>query len=191
MKIIEALKQIKDLARKAEDIRKKVANHSAYMNFETPMYPDQKGQVSEWIQAHTDILKEILRLRVAIQKTNILTSVTIEIDGKQVTKSIAEWIHRRRDLANLDRDMWKQLTDRNLREGNLAQSTGQIIEARIVRCYDPKEKDNKIAMYESEPSTVDAKLEIINAVTDLMESIFCEQIEIKTTKKKRLLFTIR
>ena len=169
MKIIEALKQIKDLQRKADDLRGKVASHSAHMNFETPMYPDQKGQVSEWIQAHTDILKEILRLRVAIQKTNIMTPVIIELDGKQVTKSIAEWIHRRRDLANLDRDMWKKLTDRGLKEGMGNNSMGQPVEVKIIRCYDPKERDNKVALFESEPSTVDAKLEIINAVTDLIE----------------------
>jgi hypothetical protein len=46
---------------------------------------------SYWIQAHGDIMKEILKLQIAIQKTNLLTPVTIEIGGKQVTKSIAFW----------------------------------------------------------------------------------------------------
>lgn len=169
MKIIEALKQLKDLQRKAEDLRGKVTQHSAYMNYETPVYEDQKAQVSSWIQAHTDILKEILRLRVAIQKTNIETPVVIELDGKQVTKSIAEWIHRRRDLANLDRDAWKKLTDRGLKEGMGTNSMQQPAEIKIIRCYDPKERDNKVALFESEPSMVDAKLEIVNAVTDLIE----------------------
>ena len=169
MKIIEALKQIKDLMRKAEDLRNKVSQHSAHMNFETPVYADQKGQVGQWIQAHTDILKEILRLRVAIQKTNIMSSVTIELDGKQVTKTIAEWIHRRRDLANLDRDMWKKLTDRGLKEGLGTNSMQQPVEVKIVRCYDPRERDNRIMAFESEPSTIDAKLEIVNATTDLIE----------------------
>jgi hypothetical protein len=169
MKIIEGLKQIKDLARKAEDLREKVGKHSAYMNFETPVYADQKGQVSEWIQAHTDILKEILRLRVSIQKTNISVPVTIEIGGRQVTKSIAEWIHRRRDLAKMDSEMWRKLTDRGLKEGQGINSMQQPIEVKIVRCYDPKERDNQMSVYDSEPSTIDAKLEIVNAVTDLME----------------------
>lgn len=169
MKLIEALKQIKDLQRKAEDLRNKVAQHSAHMNFETPVYPDQKAQVASWVQAHTDILKEILRLRVAIQKTNTMTSVVIELDGKQVTKTIAEWIHRRRDLSGLDRDMWKKLTDRGLKEGMGTNSMQQPIEVKIVRCYDPKERDNKIMAFDSEPSTIDGKLEIVNATTDLME----------------------
>lgn len=170
MKIIEALKQIKDLARKADDLRKKIAQHSAYLNFETPLYADQKGQVGQWIQAHTDILKETSRLRVAIQRTNILTPVTIELDGKQVTKTIAEWIHRRRDLAALESEAWKKLTDRGLKEGSMQQSTTQVLEVRIVRCYDAKERDSKIMALDSEPSVIDAKLEIVNAVTDLMEA---------------------
>jgi len=169
MKIIEALKMLKDLQRKAEDLRGKVKQHSAHMNFETPVYPDQKGQVAAWIQSHSDLLKEILNLRVSIQKTNINTSVTIELSKKQVTKSIAEWIHRRRDLANFERDMWKQLTDRNLKEGTGMNSMQQPIEVKIVRCYNPSERDERIMALESEPSQVDAKLEIVNATTDLIE----------------------
>lgn len=170
MKIIEGLKQLKDLLRKADDLRSKIGQHSAHLNFETPVYPDQKAQVSEWIQAHSDILKEILRLRVAIQKTNILTSVTIDLGGKAVVKSIAEWIHRRKDLADLEKKAWKQLTDKNLREGNGENSLKQPVEIRIIRCFDPKQRDEKIMALESEPTTIDGKLEIVNAVTDLIEN---------------------
>ncbi len=169
MKIIEALKQTKDLQRKAEDLRGKVAKHSAYLSIETPTYPNQGQQVREWIQAHSDILKEILRLRTAIQRTNLATSVTIDLDGKSVTKTIAEWVHRRRDLAKLDQDMWKMLTDRNLKEGVMRQSTDQTIEVKLVRCYDPSEKDRMLESYTAEPTTIDGRLEIVNAVTDLIE----------------------
>lgn len=169
MKLIEALKQIKDLQRKAEDLREKVGHHSSHLSHETPVYPDQKGQVSEWIQAHRDILKEVLRLRVAIQATNLATDVTIELGGKAVTKSIAAWIHRRRDLANADEAMWRQLTDRNLKEGIMKQSTGEEVQVKIVRCYDPAERDKSIDLFSSEPSLVDARLEVVNAVTDLIE----------------------
>jgi hypothetical protein len=169
MKLIEALKGIKDLARKAEDLRTKVATYSAHMNFETPTYPDQKKQVSEWIQSHGDVLKEILRLRIAIQRTNIETEVTIELDGENVKKSIAGWIHRRRDIAKLEQDCWQKLTDKGLREGNVQKSDGSISEVKIVRCYDPVERDKQVASLSSEPSIIDGKLEITNAVTDLLE----------------------
>lgn len=171
MKLIQAMKQLKDLMAKAEDLRGKVAQFCADLSIETPTYADQKRQVAEWIQSHGDILKEVLRLRVAIQRTNIQTPVTIELDGKQVTKSIAEWIHRRRDLAKLDQDMWARLSDRGLKEQNVQTTPGgAVTEVRIRRYFDPAEKDRKLALYRSEPSVIDATLEIINATTDLVEA---------------------
>lgn len=171
MKLIQAMKMLKNLAIKAEDLRKKVANASADLSIETPAYPDQRGQVSAWIQSHSDILKEILGLRFAIQKTNILTPVTIELGGKQVTKTIAEWIHRRRDLAKLEMEMWGKLTDRNLKEQNVQTSPGgAVTEVRIRRYFDAAARDVSIELYRSEPSVIDATLETVNAVTDLIES---------------------
>ena len=169
MKLIEAMKKLKDLNVKAEDLRKKVAVNCADLNIETPMYgADQKATVDGWLQAHTDLMQEILKLRVAIQRTNLATNVTIEIGGKQVTKSIAEWIHRRRDLAKLDMDMWAKLGDRGLKEQNVQTSPGgPVTEIRVRRYYDPKERDAKIELYRSEPSVIDATLEVTNAVTEL------------------------
>lgn len=169
MKIIEALKQIKDLKRKAEDIKDKVSKHSALLSYETSPYPDQKQQVKEWVQSYSDILKEILRLTTAIQKTNLATKVAIQIGDNNITKSIAEWIVRRRDLSKFECGIWKALTDRNLKEGKIQQSTGEVLDVKIVRCYDAQIRDKKIFELESEPQIIDGKLEIVNAITDLIE----------------------
>lgn len=169
MKLIQAMKQLKDLAIKAEDLRKKISTHCADLNFETPLYADQKRQIAEWLQAHADLLKEILRLRVAIQRTNLATAVTIELGGKQVTKCIAEWIHRRRDLATLDMSAWRGLNDRGLKEGTGQNSQGVPLEVKIRRYFDAAERDVKIELYRSEPSVIDSNLEVINAVTALIE----------------------
>ena len=169
MKLIQAMKKIKDLQIKASDLRDKVKRYCANLDCETEVYPDQKKQVQEWIQSHSDILKEVLKLRTSIQKTNIQTNVTMEIDGKQVTKSIAEWIHRKRDLAKYEQDMWSMLTDRNLKEGRISESSGQVKDVKIRRYYDPAERDKKMELYRSEPSVVDSTLEVVNAVTDLIE----------------------
>lgn len=169
MKLIEALKKVKDLSKKAEDLQEKIAKYSAYLNYETPAYENQKGQVKEWIQGHSDVLKEILRLRIAIQKTNLETEVSIQLNGKAVKKCIAEWIHRRRDLAGMEMQAWRSLTDRGLKEGTVQQSTGEKMEVKIIRCYDPKERDEKVLIYSEEPSLIDAQLEVVNAVTDLIE----------------------
>ena len=176
MKVVEALKKIKDLARKADDLLKKVHDHCADTEDMNPVYPDQKKQVTEWIQAHSDILREIIRLRVAVQKTNLATAVTIELDGKQVTKSLAEWILRRgvgkneEGMAKKERAVWAALTDKNLRPKAVADKDPANPKIYMVRRYfDPVERDKKVDSLTSEPSLIDAALEIKNAVTDLVE----------------------
>lgn len=173
MKIIEGMKQIKQLTAKAEDLRKKIAQYCADMDFETPTYgtaDEQKETVRGWIQSHSDVVKEILRLRVAIQRTNLATSVSITLGDKAVTKTIAEWIHRRRDLAAFDFEAWKMLTDKNLREGVVQNSTGGTKDVKIRRYYVPAERDKFLELYRSEPTTIDGTLEVTNAVTDLIEA---------------------
>lgn len=170
MKLIQAMKKLKDLAVKSEDLRKKVALNCADLTIETPQYPDQKAVIAGWIQAHSDILKETLKLRFAIQRTNLATPVTIELGGVQVTKSIAEWIHRRRDLAKFEMEMWSRLGDKNLKEQNVQTTAGGIVtEVRIRRYFDTAQRDAKLDLFRTEPSIIDGALEVVNAVTDLIE----------------------
>lgn len=169
MKIIEALKEIKELHRKADDLKEKVGRHCAIASIETPEYENQGEKVSGWLQSHSDIMKEILRLRIAIQRTNLATPVTIELNGKGVKKSIAEWIHRRRDLAKEELSIWSKLGDRGIIEGVGKSPSQDPIKIEIIRYFEPSKRDEMKDRYSSEPSTIDAKLEIINAVTDLLE----------------------
>ena len=170
MKLIEAMKKIKDLTRKAEDLRGKIALNCAHLSHETPTYGNnQKDKVAEWLQAHSDILKEILSLRFRIAKTNLNTQVTIRLGENNVTKSIAEWIHRRRDLATLEFKAWASLGDRGLREGVMKTSQGHEEQVKIVRNFEPNRRDNQMEAFRSEPTIIDGTLEVTNAITDLME----------------------
>lgn len=169
MKIIEAMKRIKELQMKADDLRKKIGTYCADNTHETPVYgTEQEVIVAGWLQAHSDIMKEVLKLRIQIQKTNLTTEVEVELDGKRVKKTIAEWIHRRRDLANQEAAAWGMLSDRGLREGSMQTSTGGSIEVKIRRYYKAKERDEKIMLYKSEPGIIDRTLEVVNAVTDIV-----------------------
>lgn len=172
MKLIEALKKIKDLKRKADDIKDKVAKHCVDLDCESPVYPDQRRQVSEWLQSYGDIIKEIGHLKTSIQRTNLNTAVTIELGGKFVTKCISAWIDRRKELASLDEQVWRVLTDKNYQEQYRNKPTPASPETliKIRRYYDPSERDQKIELFRSEPSKINATLEIINATTDLIEA---------------------
>lgn len=170
MKLIEALKKIKELQQKASDYRALVRDNCAIDNISTPRYgPEQATKITEFIQGHGDLLKEILRLRIGIQRTNLVTPVIVNLGGKDVSKTIAEWIHRRRDLATAEKNMQEMLSDRGLKEGFMQNASGDQVKVEITRFYDPLKRDEKIIELTGEPRAIDAALEIANAVTDLIE----------------------
>lgn len=171
MKLIEAMKLAKELQVKADDLRKKVASHSANLNIETPVYKEQAKQVRAWLQAHEDIMQEIGRLRVAIARTNLATSVTMKVGANNVTKTITEWIVRRTLTSGFDMVAWGNLTDRNLKEQDLKTAPDSAVtQVRIVRWFDPKERDEKVTTFRDEPGLIDRTLEVVNATTDLIEA---------------------
>ena len=170
MKIIEAMKRVKANKEKIADLQAKIAQYCVNMSFETLMYGDQtKAKIIEWMQSCTDLTQENIRLLCGIQKTNIDTFVSITLGDRVVTKSIAEWVWRRREYAALDLRTWQMLTDRNLKEGMGQNSQGTPVEVKIVRHFDPVQRDKMAAMFKSEPHEIDAALEVVNAVTDLVE----------------------
>jgi len=174
MKLIEAMKLKKELQTKAEDIRAKIKTHSAHMDFEGASYGSQAKQqeaIDGWLQSHQDIVKQIRKLAVDIQRTNLNTLVLVDIGGEPVELSIAECIIRRRELANMEKAAWELLTDKGLRDGavNLSNGEGQKV-VKVVRYFDPAERDKKVEQFKHEPAAIDRKLEVVNAVTDLIEA---------------------
>lgn len=172
MKIIEAMKKIKDLNRKCLDLQEKLHAYSATMSVETPYYgtaDEQTKKVSEFLDSHRDSVKEIGRLRFLISKTNISTPVTIQDLG--VTKTIAEWIQRRKDLSNLEATAWTKLSDRGMKDQLIKASTPGAPDTavKVVRHYDVLRKDKELETLKKEPSLIDAALEVVNAITDLVE----------------------
>lgn len=170
MKIIEAMKRVKQNKEKIADLQAKVAGVSANTSVETPLYgEDTPNLIKGWLYSCTDLSQENARLLVSIARTNLATPVTITLGEKTVTKTIAEWVWRRREYAALDLLTWSKLTDRGLREGSAQTSTGVPLEIKLVRHYDPLQRDAMVAMFKSEPHEIDSALEVVNAVTDLIE----------------------
>lgn len=173
MKLIEAHHKVKANRVKIDDLKKKIAQYSAHMSHETPEYGDNTAnQIKEWLQAHHDISRETIDLLLAIQRTNLATNVTITFpSGNSVTNNISYWVWRKRSFADLDRMAWSSLTDKNLREvGRIVQSDGSAKETKIIRNYDPRERDKKILEFSSEGQLISSALEIANAITDIQMS---------------------
>lgn len=169
MKIIEAMKRVKSNKEKIADLQNKISLHCAHLSHETPMYKDTESQVKSWLQTCEDVVQENIKLLCAIQNTNLKTKVSIEINGQSVTKTISEWVWRRREYAAIDMATFSKLNDRGLKEGNFQTSTGGIMEVKLIRNFDQIKRDEKIAVYRQEPHQIDSTLEVINATTDLIE----------------------
>lgn len=169
MKLIEAMKEVKRLEEKIVDLKDKVGRYSADLDYETPTYENQAEKIKEWLQSAHDSLKEALRLRIAIQNTNLAIKVPIEIGKNKVEHTIAEWILRRRLYAKSELDIWGAVSTRNLREGSATNSAGERVTVKVRMYFNPQERDEKIEEYRSEPNIIDRNLEIVNATTDLVE----------------------
>lgn len=169
MKIIEAMKKVKANREKVEDLLEKIKQNSAHLSHENPMYPDPKAKIIEWKQSVHDTNQETVKLLTRIAKTNLETNVTMELGGKNVTKSIAEWIWRRREFAGLDHKAYMAMTNRGLKGGLFQNSTGNHTEVQVILNFDPNDRDIKAELFRTEPSIIDSTLEVVNATTDLKE----------------------
>ena len=169
MKIIEAMKKVKGNLQKISDLQEKIKDNSAHLSIETPVYKDADEKIKGWAQSCEDISQENIRLLTAISRTNLETKAVVDLGGKQVTKTVAEWIWRRREYAQTDGKTYAVMTDRGLREGVHQSSTGVDTPVTIIRKYDPELRDKKLGIYRNEPLAIDATLEVVNAITDLIE----------------------
>jgi hypothetical protein len=168
MKIIEAMKQIKANKEKVHELMQRIQRNAAHLSIENPQYENQADKVKEWVQSCLDVSRDNVELLVRIAKTNLATNVTIDLGGKPVTKSIAEWVWRRREYANVDKTIWLCMSDRNLKEGMIQTSPGVQSEVKLIRYYDPAQRDWNADVYMREPHQIDAALEVVNATTDLL-----------------------
>jgi len=170
MKIIQAMKLVKANKEKILELQTRIKNHSAHISIEKPLYEQQQEKVREWTQGCLDIARDNVELLVRIAKTNLATQVTIELaPGKSATKSIAEWVWRRREYAACDKLTWQSQGDRGLKEQRVQTSPEHVTEITIVRYYDPGVRDANLDALRREPSLIDGQLEVTNAVTDLLD----------------------
>ena len=170
MKIIECMRTLKLIDVKIGELQQRIAANCANHSHETLPYGDEtSAKVTGWLQSCEDLTQEAAALLLRLQRTNLATQVPIKIGEKTVTKSIAEWVLRRRKFAAIDQATWEKLTDRGLRDGLLPQSTGTPLEVKVRRHYDSARRDEKVLLYKQEPHLIDGALEVANATTDLLD----------------------
>lgn len=186
MKIVQAIKKIKEVQKQIDDTMSKINKYSSDEDDQEPIYgslDQQTAQISSWLQSVRDLNAEIERLDLCIKRTNVLTLVTIKLGDNEITKPIASWIKRGQSSIGKTGNKRLSLSESDLKAWNcLRENTGRS-ETKVVkgkdgvdvvvkfrRYWDPKERDKMTSLYSSESSVIDGALEEINATTDLIES---------------------
>lgn len=170
MKIIEALKEMPLLEKRINSNVEQIAQYAAGNDignggfvFETA--ERQRQEVAGLLQSTQDLVDRRAALRRKLYITN--TQVMVTIEGQ--TKTITEWIEYREKGAQLLINAYSALNDnRALAQIRTIQYNPEA-GIKTVRFYNESDKNAKIQEITKIKDQIDAKLEIINATTDLVE----------------------
>lgn len=168
MKIIEAMKRLRVIEKRIQANSQRVSQYCTIVTTERPYYDTEEKQsekVKSLIQANLDLISEYLNLKTAIDVTNLRTEVRVE--GKD--HSIAELLVMRRKLADLAILSYAALDDRQAihRAQTTPIAPGEP-QRQIKRLYKEEFKYEGINEWQGFLDAIDARLEVVNATTELV-----------------------
>ena len=172
MKLIEALKNLKTIEKRIEKNCGQIGEYAAYVSVETPAFETeerQRQEVASLVQGNLDLAKEFLRLKTAIESTNLGTMV--EIGNRK--HSISELITIRRTSGKFTTMTHNALTPKvamnRLQQVYQKQGGVNPMEpAKLIALYSEADKNKALRDYEEFFSAIDGKLEVVNAETELL-----------------------
>lgn len=172
MKLIEALKNLKTIEKRIEKNSQQISEYAAYVSTEQPAFETeerQRQEVTSLVQGNLDLTKEYLRLKTAIEFTNFNTKVSIG----QRENTISELIAIRRTSGK-----FVTMTHNALQPTKAIQRLQQVYQrqngvnpmepAKIIPLYSEADKNKAIREWDEFFSSIDGKLEVVNAETDLL-----------------------
>ena len=156
MTILDGLKKIKILTKKADKKAARIAENCCSFEGEEPLY-----DVRVLIQSHNDLLLEISKIKSQIQRTNAATMIP---DTKYSGHSIAELITHRHSVLPQRIAVLKSLSKAHKENEGRYENPKR----KVVMHYVPKEREDSIDKYEDEILEIDAILDKCNMTTELV-----------------------
>ena len=154
--ILDGLKKIKVLKKKADKKAAKVAESCCTFEGEEPLH-----NVRVLMQSHNDLLLEISKIKSSIQHTNVVTMVG---GSKYTAFSIAALISYRQSVLPQRIAVLKTLSKAHKENEGRYETPRR----KVVMHYDPKEREDTIDKYEDEILEIDAILDKCNMTTPLL-----------------------
>lgn len=172
MKIIEGLKELKLIESKMKKNNEKIEKYSSILDNERPQFESESHQIQEvknLVQSNKDLQERYLELKAAIERTNLSTKV--KIDGQAKEHTIYELIIIKRKLGDLIKQTYTSMNTKQAasRLSSSRSSLGGSIAPKVVPLYDERTKNEALDAHENFMSVIDGRLEVVNAVTDIIE----------------------
>jgi hypothetical protein len=172
MKLIEALKNLKTIEKRIDKNCQQIGEYAAYVSAEPPAFETeerQRQEVTSLVQGNLDLAKEYLRLKTAIEFTNLNTKVSIG----QRDNTISELITIRRTSGK-----FVTMTHNALQATKALQKLQQFYQrnngvnplepAKVIPLYSEADKNKALREWDEFYSAIDGKLEVVNAETELL-----------------------
>ena len=126
---------------------------------------EQRAKVHAFIQENIDHAYRKIDLKERINYTNLMTYVTL-MGHRWSLQNLLDL--QRGTLASI-RDTYASLSDRTAQSGLRTAPTVDGRSPQVVRLYDENYKLTKLDEWDNIKNEIDSRLEVINAMTDLLE----------------------
>lgn len=169
MKLIEAMKKLKTIEKRVDKNCAQIMQYAAWVSVETPAFETeerQRQEVQSLIQANLDLEAEYLKLKTAIEVTNLAVGVTI---GER-TYSISNLVVIKRTAKDFRARTYASLNGQPA-ASRLQQVYQKGIDAanppKVVTAYNEGDKNKALRDWDDFVSAIDGRLEVVNAETEL------------------------
>ena len=174
MKLIEAIKNLKIIQKRIDKNVGLIRQYASYISSEAPSFTteaQQRNEVQSLIQANIDLQNEYLRLKKAIERTNLETLVTIN----GYTYPISDVISIRRIVGRFQNDTFAALDTtaamsrmKQVYMGSAAKPVDPANPPRVIALFDEKYKNDSLKSWGEFLEAIDGKMEVVNAETELL-----------------------
>jgi hypothetical protein len=168
MTLIEAMKEQKLILKKIEKNTVRIAELSSKLDSEKPIYAteaDQRKAINELAQSNEDLAMRYMQLRAQRDYTNMFTYVAM--NGKEY--SISELVLLRQKLGKLIISTYEAMSDKAAEAKLSSRMYASSTNAKVERLYDEETRMNKLNDWQDFIGRIDARLEVVNATTQLMD----------------------
>lgn len=163
MTILEGMKELKLIEKKIVDATTNIQKASSDASNIKPMWgtpENQKKKIAEFAQSAEDLAARYAEINAQINYTNLM--IVVDYQGKRY--SLNDLLQYRRKIAPSMKKVYEAMNDLNF-NSNSRREAGVVLE----RYYDPEFKEKKRAQWQDFYEGISARLEVVNATTQLLD----------------------